>query len=214
MKKDLEKKDAKRKLILKEAHNLFVYRGIHKTKMIDISTACGISKGLLYFYFENKDSIAWEIIMQYSDMAYDKARIYIESLKGSGYERLRHTIQSIVQSTIQSYSSQSPGYRFREYMFEVLSKETVKEQYVQDYQESLAKNTKLYADLIRDGIKDGSIKPSVDSNMVAQTIATALSLYIRHMTAMKDGSTKFMQTDREQELCCLMELLLDGIVAN
>ena len=211
MKMNKEEKEAKRKLILKEAHNLFVDKGIHQTKMIDISRACGISKGLLYFYFENKDAIAWEIIMQYSNIAYEQARIYIESLRGTGYARLHRALTVIVRSTLKNYSNQTPGYRFREYMFEILAKDSVKEEYIKDYEKDLKNNTELYARLIHEGILDGTIQPNVNSVRVGQTIATALSLYIRHMTALKESGTQAMRIAREDELYTLMDLLLDGL---
>lgn len=51
--------------IVREAERLFTERGFTRTRMSDIAEAAGVTKGLLYWYFENKQSLLTEIV---SDM--------------------------------------------------------------------------------------------------------------------------------------------------
>ncbi|MBN2669565.1 MAG: TetR/AcrR family transcriptional regulator [Bacteroidales bacterium] len=52
----------KRQLILDAALELFADQGYHSTSISQLATKAGISKGLLYNYFENKESVLKTII--------------------------------------------------------------------------------------------------------------------------------------------------------
>lgn len=47
--------------LLAHAERLFAERGFAHTRMIDIAEAAGVTKGNLYWYFENKEDLAREI---------------------------------------------------------------------------------------------------------------------------------------------------------
>jgi AcrR family transcriptional regulator len=55
-------KDRKAEL-LHHAEQLFAERGYDETRMIDIAAAAGVAKGLVYWYFENKDTLFDEIVV-------------------------------------------------------------------------------------------------------------------------------------------------------
>jgi TetR/AcrR family transcriptional regulator, repressor for uid operon len=50
-------KDAKKKLIIQAAMQVFSKEGVAKAKMIDIAQAAGIGKGTIYEYFRSKEEI-------------------------------------------------------------------------------------------------------------------------------------------------------------
>jgi AcrR family transcriptional regulator len=60
----------KTKLILDTALELFAEKGFHQTSISDITRMAGISKGLLYNYFESKDEVLKSIIQIGYDEAY------------------------------------------------------------------------------------------------------------------------------------------------
>lgn len=60
----------KSKLILDTALELFAEKGFHQTSISDISKRAGISKGLLYNYFESKEDVLRSIIQIGYDTAY------------------------------------------------------------------------------------------------------------------------------------------------
>jgi AcrR family transcriptional regulator len=60
----------KSKLILDTALELFAERGYHQTSISDITRKAGISKGLVYNYFESKEKILQSIIQTGYDAAY------------------------------------------------------------------------------------------------------------------------------------------------
>lgn len=55
-------KDRKAEL-LRHAETLFAERGYEETRMIDIAAAAGVAKGLVYWYFENKETLFQEIVV-------------------------------------------------------------------------------------------------------------------------------------------------------
>jgi len=61
----------KTKLILDAALELFAEKGYHQTSISDITRKAGISKGLLYNYFESKDEVLKSIIQTGYDTAYN-----------------------------------------------------------------------------------------------------------------------------------------------
>jgi AcrR family transcriptional regulator len=60
----------KRALILETALELFAQNGFHGTSISDISKKAGISKGLVYNYFESKEEILKSIVQSGYDAAY------------------------------------------------------------------------------------------------------------------------------------------------
>ena len=53
--------DRKAEIVL-QAERLFTERGFTSTRMADIAEAAGVTKGLLYWYFENKQALLTEIV--------------------------------------------------------------------------------------------------------------------------------------------------------
>lgn len=60
----------KTKLILDTALELFAEKGYHQTSISDITRKAGISKGLIYNYFESKEAMLRSIIQTGFDAAY------------------------------------------------------------------------------------------------------------------------------------------------
>jgi AcrR family transcriptional regulator len=57
-------REAKRGLIMQHALELFASRGFESTSIGDIAEQAGISKGLLYHYFESKEELLLSILHQ------------------------------------------------------------------------------------------------------------------------------------------------------
>lgn len=55
-------RESKKELILHVSLELFATRGIHSTSMDEIAKTAGISKGLIYNYFNSKDDLIKEIL--------------------------------------------------------------------------------------------------------------------------------------------------------
>ena len=62
-----EIREEKRKLIKDKALELFALEGYEKTSISKIATKAGISKGLLYNYFDSKEALLTDIIFEQVD---------------------------------------------------------------------------------------------------------------------------------------------------
>ena len=65
--------------LLRHAEQLFAERGYEDTRMIDIAAAAGVAKGLVYWYFENKDTLFDEIVV---DIGQRLRRAQFEAVAG------------------------------------------------------------------------------------------------------------------------------------
>jgi len=54
--------DHKRRIILEKAAELFAEEGFDRTSISQISAACGVSKALLYHYYDSKDDLLFDVI--------------------------------------------------------------------------------------------------------------------------------------------------------
>ena len=61
----------KKELIMETALELFAENGFHATSISQVAKKAGISKGLIYNYFESKKEILDEIIKEGTDTVYD-----------------------------------------------------------------------------------------------------------------------------------------------
>lgn len=62
--------------IVREAERLFATHGYAQTRMTDIATAVGITKGLLYWYFDSKEALITEILVHLrQEMRYVQKRV-------------------------------------------------------------------------------------------------------------------------------------------
>jgi len=63
-----EIRHAKKEIILSAALKLFAINGYHSTTISSIAREAGISKGLIYNYFESKEQLLAELISTYFDL--------------------------------------------------------------------------------------------------------------------------------------------------
>lgn len=93
--------------ILETAHLLFSEKGYDKTSVNDIINKLNISKGAFYHYFNTKDEVLDDIIMNYStevvDMLYEIA--YDSSLNGlDKYKKMFSETQKLRKQNAEKFS--------------------------------------------------------------------------------------------------------------
>ncbi len=83
------RKEARPEEITAAALDLFVERGFANTRLEDVASRAGISKGTLYLYFENKEELFKAVVREglVSPLAVMKG--VIEQFEGSSFELLR-----------------------------------------------------------------------------------------------------------------------------
>lgn len=66
--------------LLRHAEQLFARRGYEDTRMIDIADAAGVAKGLVYWYFENKETLFYEIVVDMGRRLRRAQRLAVEGI--------------------------------------------------------------------------------------------------------------------------------------
>lgn len=93
-------REAQRAKILDAAMQVFARKGIAAT-MADVAAAAGVSQGLAYRYFANKEAIYHALIEQSVQLG-NTAFQYIEEIPGTPGERLNTLLSRILESRRQS----------------------------------------------------------------------------------------------------------------
>lgn len=111
-----EIKDARRDAILKAARDVFARKGLGGTRIGDIAAHAGISQGLIYHYFPNKEALFTAIVEAALETT---ARTAAAALEGPGtpWERLRRLCErwleglterpEILLVIVQAFSSEA-----------------------------------------------------------------------------------------------------------
>ncbi|PHR91641.1 MAG: hypothetical protein COA69_10630 [Robiginitomaculum sp.] len=82
--------------ILEAALHLFAQNGFHTTSVNEIAVRAGVSKGLLYNYFDSKEEVLVTIIEQASEQMFEIARTLMSH--GTYKERLGHFLDHYMNS--------------------------------------------------------------------------------------------------------------------
>lgn len=74
---------------------LFAQKGFHNTSISDIAKEAGISKGLMYNYFESKEALLWSII---GDAIHIGEQLFNDALASSddAFEQLKHLTEHTI----------------------------------------------------------------------------------------------------------------------
>jgi len=71
------KSEAKQKLILEKAKQVFIRKGFTAVTMKDIIEECNISRGGIYLYFQSVDEIFMQVIILHNEQKLKEARGYL-----------------------------------------------------------------------------------------------------------------------------------------
>ncbi|HEX9058622.1 MAG TPA: TetR/AcrR family transcriptional regulator [Clostridia bacterium] len=146
-------KDERKEQILSNALILFATRGLSATKITDISSASGISQGLIYHYYKSKEEIFIELI-KYAFQRMNIACMELEKLSLPPREKLIMAIENLVHG-LDSNEATS-------YYHLIILQANVSEAIPGDAKEIINKESSLPYEVIErifiEGQKDGSVK--------------------------------------------------------
>jgi len=139
---------ARREEILSAACDLFYRQGFHATTMDDVARMVNLNKGTLYYYYDSKISLLFEIFLNAIDLPLHRLRGYSEDLSPAEFieKALRDSFRSIGGSWEQT------AVYFQEYGFIA--------QYFSKDQMGLLKQReheyeKILTDVLAAGMKEG-----------------------------------------------------------
>ena len=189
--------ETRRQQILDAAITCFARKGFHQTTMEEIGQEVGLSPGVAYRYFENKEDIILATIQDSLDRAGD---IY-DSDEGDTL----HTLEQMLDDHLQRM--QQPGrdkyYKVRVQLWaEVIQKPEVAEKARFIRQTALKKLAKV----IKRGQERGQINQNLDPMAVSLTISAIYDGIVIHWLA--DPSVDFQQ--HREAFMAMMRGLIDN----
>ena len=168
----------KEKLILDAAVALFTAQGFVATRMEDVAKSAGISKGLTYFYYKNKE----DLFMALTKKAFEHLKEeFRESLRAKGKNGLE-MVTDLVQRIWKFSKEQPVFYQSILHFLDLVKKYTspeLKKQinplildsiHFHKLLELQLEPTRLGIQMVSQGIKDGSIRPELQAEITFYTI--------------------------------------------
>jgi AcrR family transcriptional regulator len=170
-------REAQRAKILDAAMQVFARKGLGAT-MADVAAAAGVSQGLAYRYFANKEAIYHALIEQSVQLG-NTASQYIEEIPGTPGERLNFLLSRVLES--RRYNTV-----IFQLFYHVVSDETTPD----TLREQVSKRGQFIQDVLRHLIVEGQATGEVAEGDPDQLV-TAFMAYL-------DGITRLAVYNPEQ----------------
>ncbi len=196
---DDPKKQARRRQILDAALQAFIEKGGYdKTSMDDIVRASGLSKGTLYWHFENKQELFAAVVARVvDDIGALFERIANDAQGLTPPERLRLMITGAMPM-FDDMSIQFAGL-YADFFAQAWRSESVQKAFTQAY----VLYSDMIAEVVQQGIDDGTFRP-VDVNETGRVIGGAVdSVFLQQLLKMGDS---------ESGLKLLADIIIRGLM--
>ena len=163
-KQNIERREASIELLLGAALRLFVSQGYKATNLEQISSAAGLTKGAVYFYFGSKEAVLLEVLKRVRDIVVERALLAVDAAGNDPVQRLVAYIH---------YQAQLGITHRDEVLLLILMSLEYKERpgEVNDFIASLQrKQRRLIEGLIGDGQRSGRIRADVPARELAAIV--------------------------------------------
>ena len=186
--------------ILRGALKTFSQRGLAKARLEDIAKEVGVTRGAIYWHFENKRELFTELFKKTITAVLKDARKILES-ELSPFAKIRALLIHLGTKAIEDEDYQAIGNIFN-YQYEwtrevgpVMNELAGK---AAEVGESLMLKT------IKQGIADGEIQPVRDPKIIAKTITVFIHGY-------SNAGKGRMNLLKKEEIPSVVDVFLEGI---
>lgn len=180
---------SKREALLREAVAAFNQKGFHATSLDDIAQSMGVTKAALYYYFPNKHALLQEAFTEALRVAFESLEKAQEEGR-SGLQKLQMAIAGYLEVSLAELSR-----------CVILTEEhALLPQHRAVIFQQRDRYEAALRDLVREGIKDGSIIPC-DPKLAIFSIFGAVNWVPKWFTANGDWSNKQLAHAMSQLLC-------------
>ncbi|WP_066498472.1 TetR/AcrR family transcriptional regulator [Abyssisolibacter fermentans] len=167
--------EKRKSYIAQEAVHVFIEKGFHKTKLLDIAKKCGMGRTTLYQYFKNKDDIFKYVVDNERNAIIHKFDKIKEDNTINSIDKIKKIIQEVVSNDFIS----DIIIIFVE-LWLLVKRENKFENNI--LLENAMKIRSMFKDLLNMAMNDGEIK-EIDPQMMSYTIfsfveAMAIERYI------------------------------------
>jgi len=139
--------------LLSIAAKLFAERGLRATTVRDIADAAGILSGSLYHHFDSKEQMVDEILRDFLDSLFGRYREIVAAKLGP-----RDTFQAIVIASFEAVDAHHAAVA----IYQAEARHLADQPRFAYIRERLVEFRKLWHDVLRAGVKDGTFRSDLD----------------------------------------------------
>ena len=162
-------RDRQRRRILDAASKLFDERGIDRVTMAEITSASGVQASTTYQYFSNKDEIVWGILGEVMAEDSERAKQKIEG-GATGLAK----ITALLEFMADELARNQPRVRFMAQFDAMYARHWPAERLLMLEAQINPQGFKYFNKLIREGIRDGSLRSDLDPELTLHAVMNAV----------------------------------------
>jgi AcrR family transcriptional regulator len=155
--------------IARAALELFVTKGFAATKLEDVAKAAGVSKGLPYLYFKNKEELFKAVIVEAIGEPLVRANELVDSFAGTTEELLRE-----LTAKFREFAESPLGGVIKLILAEAGNFPDVAHFYCSNFD---VRGRDLFAKTLRRGVARGEFRPIDDIEMTAIILAQPIAMH-------------------------------------
>jgi len=162
-------RERQRRRILDAAWKLFDERGIDRVTMAEITAASGVQPSTMYQYFRNKDEMVWEIVSRLMQEASERAKA---ALQGAPNALAR--ITSLLHFMGSELAEDRVKVRFMAQFDAMYARDWPAQRLISLESRINPEGFKVFSDLIREGIAEGSLRRDLDPELTMHAVMNAV----------------------------------------
>jgi len=195
-------KEQRRETIISAAEELFFTKGITNTTMDEIADKVELSKGAIYLYFKSKEELFAAIVQR--GLAILHGLFMAAAQRGSnGLERMRSIGDEFYRFHLE-YPNYFSAIFYHEFHAAIHDGEAaISAELLKDGEKMMD----LTAQVIQEGIADGSIRAGIDPQTTALILDGFLTGIIRMVSAEKDHMLKCHSIDGQELIRIAMNMI-------
>jgi AcrR family transcriptional regulator len=179
-------RDRQRRRILAAAQELFDVRGIDRVATAEIVAAAGIRASTLYEYFSNKDEIVWALVEEFITEGSERVQKAVEEVSGPALEK----ITALFRAFEDELTHDPARVRFMAQFDAMYARDWSVERLLAVEDKIAPQRLKGIADLIREGIADGSLRSDLDPELTMHSVMNAVIGTQRRLASLGDRVEK------------------------
>ena len=190
----------KRRRILEGALRAFAKKGFYNTKVSEIASEAGVADGTIYLYFKNKDDLLISLFEDRMEWIIERLRGELERTAGDAAARLRAFVQLHFMLVVENRD-------LAEFVTVELRQSA---KFVKEYDNpKFSDYLRILHQLIKDGQREGLLRPELDSRLAARAIFGALDEVLLQLTLSGAGAEEV-----EEKAALVSDMLLRGLASD
>ena len=168
-----EQKNKRKELVIAAALDVFIEKGIEKTKMTDIAEKAEVGIASVYRYFKTKTDIVMEAGISYWSKEID---IFYSPFMENDYKVLNGLarVSKLLDVFIDIYMNHKNFYKFIEEFDNYVVKENIPSDRLFFYEKNILNLMPIMLETLELGKNDGSIKQNINNEQFYMTITHTL----------------------------------------